>query len=71
MTTELYPEDVERIRTGVDPINFLAALTRVRYLFSKAEPGNWAYRELESRWGFEGDYRVGDHGDPPESREEL
>jgi hypothetical protein len=37
-------------------------------LLSKARPGNWAWRKLETRFGFDGDVSMYDYGEP-EGRE--
>ena len=61
MTTELYEEDIERIRL-THPHNFAEHLARVRRLLKAAQPGNAAWVILESEYGFCPDYQPADEG---------
>lgn len=36
------------------------------FLLSEAQPGNWAWRRLEDEFGFQGDFSLADHGEPPQ-----
>lgn len=58
---ELTDEDIERIRLS-HQYNFKEHIAQVRRLLKHAKPGNWAWYELENKYGFSGDWQPSDTG---------
>lgn len=58
-----YHDEIERAVAGFE-FNKNEHRRRIRMLLKNAKKGNWAFLELENRYGFEGDYSPSDYGEP-------
>ena len=55
-------EQIELSVVNEPECNKQAARARIRHLLKHAKKGNWAFEELETRWGFVGDFSPHDWG---------